>query len=573
MKLKKKEPGIVESVVNKGIQTVADVVYADALTAEERAKEVIAKESEPIEKASADQAQAEEEKRGGEGAVPTDPAMKAMKMVESYIRANFKAEDYDSSSKKVKVADRESLMKLIESAKSAGVGYSVARIQGDPSHRYVFACESKSLREEPDLCPQYDSRKSFYGKAEVVDNEDGSKTLFSYSTPVCKISEKGEVNRLRHWDYSPTTLRHVKEFLKQNGFKADSASQIEKDYPLEEAVMKDGKLDMIYAQKMTDVMEAQGYASDKIKDILTGCGLSGAQADSLMGGKKDEGLKESEGEGKPSMRTEQEIRDKLKTISGQSPYSAEAAAAAVLEWVLGEKADLRKAVKAAISGEDEDDEGLEEAKKASPDLNDVKGTVANVLMRHKDEIDAMFADPKATSAQMSDFIVGVIQKEAADSPHKKADLVSFAKGRTKQKFDILQHVYNSRLGASGAYVDPDKKWANLEPKAKGKEDESLEADPALKALDESAKVVCGIEDFEPHDGAVATLKAIEDAGKLDALDFLIEDQYPEGIGKTDLNHLLWFEADWLFDMLGIGKESAPEDGDDEPVYEGGPEGE
>ena len=30
--------------------------------------------------------------------------------------------------------------------------------------------------------------------------------------------------------YSATTLRHIKEFLKQNGFKADSKSQIEKDY-------------------------------------------------------------------------------------------------------------------------------------------------------------------------------------------------------------------------------------------------------------------------------------------------------------------------------------------------------
>ena len=30
--------------------------------------------------------------------------------------------------------------------------------------------------------------------------------------------------------YSVTTLRHIKEFLKQNGFKAETKAQIAKDY-------------------------------------------------------------------------------------------------------------------------------------------------------------------------------------------------------------------------------------------------------------------------------------------------------------------------------------------------------
>ena len=53
------------------------------------------------------------------------------------------------------------------------------------------------------------------------------------------------------------------------------------------------------------------------------------------------------------MKTEAEIRAVLKTISDESPYVGEAVVAATLEWVLGEKSNLRKAVRSAVSGEDE----------------------------------------------------------------------------------------------------------------------------------------------------------------------------------------------------------------------------
>lgn len=78
------------------------------------------------------------------------------------------------------------------------------------------------------LMPQYDSRKSFYGKARVSTNPvDGALELVSYTTRVADISEG--VARV-FGTYSPTTLRHIKEFLLQNGFKAESKKQIEQDY-------------------------------------------------------------------------------------------------------------------------------------------------------------------------------------------------------------------------------------------------------------------------------------------------------------------------------------------------------
>lgn len=81
-----------------------------------------------------------------------------------------------------------------------------------------------------ELQPQYDSRKSFYRKALVITENEflgEGVHLKSYDTFVAKIvNGKAIVNGI----YSPTTLRHIKEFLLQNGFKAESKKQIEKDY-------------------------------------------------------------------------------------------------------------------------------------------------------------------------------------------------------------------------------------------------------------------------------------------------------------------------------------------------------
>lgn len=61
-----------------------------------------------------------------------------------------------------------------------------------------------------------DSHKSFYGKARVKVLDDGSKVLYSYGTPVCKLSVSGRVFRM--WGgYSATTMRHVNSFLEDNG--------------------------------------------------------------------------------------------------------------------------------------------------------------------------------------------------------------------------------------------------------------------------------------------------------------------------------------------------------------------
>ena len=82
-----------------------------------------------------------------------------------------------------------------------------------------------------ELTPEHDARKSFHGKA-TVRTYGTTKTLYSYGVAVADIApfEIPAVQLFAAWDYSPTTLRHVKEFLRQNGFKADTKTPIERDY-------------------------------------------------------------------------------------------------------------------------------------------------------------------------------------------------------------------------------------------------------------------------------------------------------------------------------------------------------
>lgn len=61
-------------------------------------------------------------------------------------------------------------------------------------------------------------------------------------------------------------------------------------------------------------------------------------------------------------------------------------------------------------------------------------------------------------------------------------------------------------------------------------------------------------EFEAWSGAVDTKNVIIEAGKDDEFNNLIDELYPDGISDTQLNDILWFEREWLFDTLGIEAE-------------------
>lgn len=80
-----------------------------------------------------------------------------------------------------------------------------------------------------ELKPVYDNAKSFYNKAYVIDDEgvtDKKLRLLSYNTEVAYTDNNGVPHLLDKFNYSKTTLRHVKEFIKQAGYQIAPAKKL-----------------------------------------------------------------------------------------------------------------------------------------------------------------------------------------------------------------------------------------------------------------------------------------------------------------------------------------------------------
>lgn len=75
------------------------------------------------------------------------------------------------------------------------------------------------MYNETNLNVVYGHTKSFYGKAKVLTNDSiGYKALQSYSTIVAEIKNGIAIV---YGAYSNTTMRHIRDFLYQNGFEAN----------------------------------------------------------------------------------------------------------------------------------------------------------------------------------------------------------------------------------------------------------------------------------------------------------------------------------------------------------------
>lgn len=70
-----------------------------------------------------------------------------------------------------------------------------------------------------------------------------------------------------------------------------------------------------------------------------------------------------------------------------------------------------------------------------------------------------------------------------------------------------------------------------------------------------------LADFEWWSGAVDTAERITEADKWDELETILEDEYPDGIDETELNDLLWFEPETVFEWLDIEEEEEEEEDD------------
>ena len=74
-----------------------------------------------------------------------------------------------------------------------------------------------------DLQAIHDSRASFYGKAKI-ETVGGIEKLISYNTVVA--TKKDNVITVKDY-YSPTTARHINEYLRQSGAEGITKKEME----------------------------------------------------------------------------------------------------------------------------------------------------------------------------------------------------------------------------------------------------------------------------------------------------------------------------------------------------------
>ena len=64
-----------------------------------------------------------------------------------------------------------------------------------------------------------------------------------------------------------------------------------------------------------------------------------------------------------------------------------------------------------------------------------------------------------------------------------------------------------------------------------------------------------LNSFQAWSGAVDTLERIQREGKCEELENVLEELYPDGMTETELNDLLWFDSESVYEWLGIRSES------------------
>ena len=63
-----------------------------------------------------------------------------------------------------------------------------------------------------------------------------------------------------------------------------------------------------------------------------------------------------------------------------------------------------------------------------------------------------------------------------------------------------------------------------------------------------------LERFEGWSGAKETLERVQREGRCGELENILEELYPEGMTETQLNDLLWFDSESVYEWLGIRSE-------------------
>lgn len=544
----------------------------------------------------------------------------------------------------------------------------------------------EKLTEAPvrDLDTVYDSRKSFYGKARVNELPNGSKVLYSYDTPVVGIRE-GKVTLLRRgylgWSSSATTLRHVKDFLQQEGFKSGSYKELANMYPIqsfdawerhepitEVRVSKESSTKVSVEHLNEDAITGEKVSFDTIRKWLKTTGAT-IEAKTARAINYDDGYEISfYGEEKVfknlDLDNDKHINKVLKEVnmrlaSSNHPFiglwaediedsknknvyvdysehfmgseeealklGAERHQKSILRWsdmaflstdnhtsmkeskeltskekltgrVLKKKDVIEDTDKACVEGECTSkklNEGyLGQTLRdffdvcVEPEINITKVVLSDI---NEDDFDDSVcfngSYDELTDVELNyefhefdtfgegitinvgvdsgDDFYTTVEDFLGDCNEDEITIYDLDKGEVifeGDRYEIPDDILEMQFASFDA---PKKITINVTCGEDYEDDveefDSYDEDDSFDTMDESLKITSDISSYTPWSGAVETFEKIKDAGMIDDLDFLLEDIYPDGITETQLNDILWFDADWVLESLGLKEEEYEED--------------
>ena len=124
--------------------------------------------------------------------------------------------------------------------------------------------EKTTKVEEVELMPTWSNLKSFHGKAIVGTKENGNKYLKSFGFLIAEIID-GKVkihNEVEKWD-SKTTIRHINNFLFENGFETGNVKELIELYINKKIEKNEDKKDTKSADEKSKNKKIENLKNDK----------------------------------------------------------------------------------------------------------------------------------------------------------------------------------------------------------------------------------------------------------------------------------------------------------------------
>lgn len=521
MILKKEKTSILESIANKKVNEEYDVDvqiekallapedypgvaapdYAGATTGMKNRRIILKKVMKPAIDSAEELVKETHDRDGFE--VPEDENLKAMGLAESYLKENFSDSIIDEKS--VKVAKREDLHKLIKVANENKLDFNISRCL-EEGYRYIFTFSQKNLTEDIE-----EPLKEDAVTGEALTKENVKKWLtVGWPGATIEVTTKKAVNYQEGYEIS---LEGTEETV---DYKVVDDSHIVTDEIVDDVFdIINNKINAIMRKPAEERKNAcvgiwGDYGTNKIY-VDESEHFLGSEEEAIKLGRERKQLsvwdwknKESVGTGLGSDREEVEDEEQTEVVRFKKTEVAESRARK-----LKEERDY---------------------------------PVSYTLSFHEKDLDIVKRIVKKSG------IEELIEIEEVPNDYGICFMTIDTRGLGARELDMTDKFVDyvkSKLTMRGTYGPGGVEIQRPEIKEAKKEEKS-----ALYL-------------FEPTEEAKEAWNLITKKEKVEELDSLLKDMYPEGIEESELNDFLVFNSDWVLRMLGLDKEYRGEDFDEE----------